>query len=70
MFKDIQEQFAKLNTVVQENISGNRVVKAFAREDYEIEKFQTANQGFMDKNMNAAKVWEKNLPAGCICGPF
>lgn len=29
-----------MNTDAQENISGNRVVKAFAREDYEIEKFQ------------------------------
>lgn len=63
MFINIREQFSKLNTVVQENISGNRVVKAFAREPYEIEKFEVENQGFMDRNMDAAKIWEENLPA-------
>ncbi|MGL1893153.1 MAG: ABC transporter ATP-binding protein/permease [Spirochaetaceae bacterium] len=63
MFKNIREQFSKLNTVVQENISGNRVVKAFGREPYEMEKFTVENQGFMDANMDAAKVWEDNLPA-------
>lgn len=63
MFGSIREQFAKLNTVVQENISGNRVVKAFAREPYEIEKFDKENQAFMDRNLDAAKVWEDNLPA-------
>lgn len=61
-FYAIREQFSKLNTVVQENISGNRVVKAFAKEDYELLKFENENQGFMDKNMDSAKVWEKYLP--------
>ena len=37
-FQKIRLQFSSLNTFVQENISGNRVVKAFAREDFEIEK--------------------------------
>ncbi len=38
-FKRNRECFSSLNTFVQENVSGNRVVKAFAKEDYEIEKF-------------------------------
>lgn len=62
-FVKIREQFSKLNTVVQENISGNRVVKAFAREGYEIEKFQIENEGFRQRNIDSAKVWENNLPA-------
>ncbi len=61
-FSEIRGQFAKLNSVVQENISGNRVVKAFAREDYEIDKFSVENQSFKDKNLNSAKIWEKYLP--------
>jgi ATP-binding cassette subfamily B multidrug efflux pump len=61
-FSDIREQFAKLNSVVQENISGNRVVKAFAKEDYEIEKFSIENTAFKEKNLNSARVWEKFLP--------
>lgn len=61
-FKAIREQFSKLNSVVQENISGNRVVKAFAKEDFEIEKFERENQAFMDRNLDSAKVWGKYLP--------
>ena len=45
-FSAIREQFSKLNSVVQENISGNRVVKAFAQEEYEIYKFSRENAGF------------------------
>jgi ATP-binding cassette subfamily B multidrug efflux pump len=48
--------------VVQENISGNRVVKAFAKEDYEIEKFSVENEAFKEKNLASSKVWEKYLP--------
>lgn len=61
-FAEIREQFARLNSVVQENISGNRVVKAFAKEPYEIEKFSRENRAFMDRNMDAAKGWEKFIP--------
>jgi ATP-binding cassette subfamily B protein len=61
-FSAIREQFARLNSVVQENISGNRVVKAFAQEGYEIEKFLNENGGFRDRNLAAARIWEKYLP--------
>lgn len=61
-FVKIREQFSKLNTVVQENISGNKVVKAFAREAYEIEKFEKENEGFKQRNIESAKIWEDNLP--------
>lgn len=62
VFSEIREQFSKLNSVVQENISGNRVIKAFAREDYEIYKFSRENEGFKEKNLNASSIWEKYLP--------
>jgi ATP-binding cassette subfamily B protein len=62
VFSAIREQFSKLNSVVQENISGNRVVKAFAREDYEIYKFSRENEAFKDRNLDASKIWTKYLP--------
>lgn len=62
IFFSIREQFSKLNTVVQENISGNRVVKAFAKEDYEISKFEERNKGYMDANMDLADVTQKYMP--------
>lgn len=61
-FSAIREQFSRLNSVVQENISGNRVIKAFAKEDYEVYKFSRENAGFRDRNMEAARIWEKYLP--------
>ncbi|MGG3468224.1 ABC transporter ATP-binding protein [Neobacillus pocheonensis] len=61
-FADIRWQFARLNSVVQENISGTRVVKAFAKEDYEIKKFSRENLAFKEKNLASARVWERYLP--------
>ncbi|WP_129728858.1 ABC transporter ATP-binding protein [Ectobacillus funiculus] len=61
-FSEIRGQFARVNSVVQENISGNRVVKAFAKEDYEIEKFSVENEAFKEKNLVSARIWEKYLP--------
>ena len=62
IFFAIREQFSKLNTVVQENISGNRVVKAFAREEYEKSKFEERNNGYMEANMELASVTQKYMP--------
>lgn len=62
VFTAIREQFSKLNSVVQENISGNRVVKAFAKEDYEIYKFSRENAAFKDRNLDATVIWVKYLP--------
>ena len=62
IFFAIREQFSKLNTVVQENISGNRVVKAFAKEEYEKLKFEERNDGYMDVNMELASVTQKYMP--------
>lgn len=58
----MREQYAKLNTVVQENISGNRVVKAFVREDYEIEKFDKENDEYKKTNVENADIWAKFHP--------
>ena len=54
--------FSSLNAFVQENISGNRVVKAFAGEDFEREKFQKENDKFKDAQIKASRVWRKYLP--------
>ncbi len=54
--------FSSLNAFVQENISGNRVVKAFAKEDYEKEKFQKENDKFRDAQIKGSRVWMKYVP--------
>lgn len=62
MHRLLRDKLSNLNTISQENISGNRVVKAFAREDYEIEKFDTCNKEFSETNMKTAFVWLKYFP--------
>lgn len=61
-FQRIRDCFSSLNAFVQENVSGNRVVKAFAKEDFEIEKFDKENDAYMDAQLNSSKVWMKYLP--------
>ncbi|MBH1940040.1 ABC transporter ATP-binding protein [Mobilitalea sibirica] len=61
-FHNIRQHFSSLNTLVQENVSGNRVVKAFAKEDYEIEKFDVENDGYRQAELDAAKIWRKYVP--------
>jgi len=53
----VRAEVSKLNTVVQENISGNRVVKAFVREDYEAQKFEESNIAYRDAAINTTVTW-------------
>ncbi|MGB8453885.1 MAG: ABC transporter ATP-binding protein [Anaerocolumna sp.] len=61
-FHNIRKHFSSLNTAVQENVSGNRVVKAFAKEDFEIQKFNKENDEYRDAELNAASIWRKYVP--------
>lgn len=61
-FQRIRDRFSSLNAFVQENVSGNRVVKAFAKEDYEIEKFNQENDAYMQAQLDSSRVWMKYLP--------
>ncbi len=58
----VRDQFARLNTRVAENIAGNRVVKAFVREEYEMERFQKENILYRDTTVENANVRIAYLP--------
>ena len=62
MHKALREKLAGMNTDAQENISGNRVVKAFAREEYEKEKFNLSNEDYRDTNIKTQMVWLRFFP--------
>ncbi|MBM3779311.1 MAG: ABC transporter ATP-binding protein [Acidimicrobiia bacterium] len=49
-FEGIQAQLADLSAVTQEALAGVRVVRAYGREPFEIERFETANAGYVEKN--------------------
>jgi ATP-binding cassette subfamily B multidrug efflux pump len=56
-FESIQEQFSNLSTKAQENISGIRVVKAFAREESEISEFGKLNLDYVRRNVSLIRLW-------------
>ena len=56
-FKKVQEAFSNLSDKAQENFSGIRVVKAFAREGEEIERFQKSNENNYERNVDLVKSW-------------
>ena len=58
----VRDQFAVLNTRVGENIEGNRVVKAFVREDYETDRFEKENEGYRDVSVANADMRVKFMP--------
>ncbi|MBQ7925521.1 MAG: ABC transporter ATP-binding protein [Lachnospiraceae bacterium] len=60
--KALREKLSHLNTAAQENISGNRVVKAFAREEYEIKKFDACSVDFAQTNKKTAMTWLDYFP--------
>lgn len=58
----LREKLSDMNTAAQENISGNRVVKAFAREGYEIERFDGKNSDYCATNKKTALTWQHYFP--------
>lgn len=70
-FRNIRKSFARLNTKVQENISGMNTVKSLSKEDFEIQNFTHSNDHFRTKNLNASFIMSKFFPLmefiGNIC---
>ncbi|WP_246944051.1 ABC transporter ATP-binding protein [Bacillus pinisoli] len=70
-FRGIRKSFGRLNTKVQENISGINTVKSLSRESFEIDKFNHSNSDYREKYLATSNVWAKYFPLmefiGNIC---
>ncbi|HEX3021537.1 MAG TPA: ABC transporter ATP-binding protein, partial [Lachnospiraceae bacterium] len=62
IYEEISEENAALNTIAQENLSGVRTVKAFAREKFEIQKFLSHNNRYYELNMKQSKALVRYQP--------
>ncbi len=62
MFSKVQTKLDRVNAIVQENVSGARVVKAYTREEYEIGRFEKANREFRDTSFGVFKVMAYLMP--------
>ena len=60
--KEVQVKLSNLNTTLQENLAGARVVKAFAREAYELGRFIQQNQELLDANLNMVRLFTSFFP--------
>ncbi len=56
-FQQVQEQFSSISAKAQENLTGIRVIKAYAQEENEISSFRQINQGYLERNMGLVKIW-------------
>lgn len=62
LFGEVQETLGRLNTVLQEDLSGVRVIRAFAREDYEVERYRKVNDELLSKNLQTVQTFANNFP--------
>jgi len=62
VFQRVQEKLSTLNSILQENLAGMRVVKAFAREMYEIERYNKQNQSLLDENIHLVNLTSTLFP--------
>jgi ATP-binding cassette subfamily B multidrug efflux pump len=62
LYLGVQQRLDKVNTVLQENIAGVRVVKAFVLADFENERFNTTNQDFTDKTIRVTQIMSVLFP--------
>ncbi|HRJ44931.1 MAG TPA: ABC transporter ATP-binding protein, partial [Caldilineaceae bacterium] len=62
LFAAVQEKLSRLNTILQENLAGIKVVKAFVREPQEQAKFHVAAEDLMNQGITVAKVFSFLFP--------
>ncbi len=60
--KAVQQKLGALNTILQENIAGMRVVKAFAREDFERARYLSKNEELLEENIGLVRIFSSLFP--------
>lgn len=62
LFKIVQKKVDKLNRVVRENVTGIRVIRAFDKQEYEMQRFEEANRDLRDTNLKINKIMSFLFP--------
>lgn len=60
--KRVQQKLGSLNTILQENLAGMRIVKAFAREEFEKDRYKSKNAELLDENVSLVQLFTKFFP--------
>ena len=67
LYRSVQLKLDRLNTVLQENVAGARLIKAFVRADFEGRRFESANEGFTDLSIRVMKFMASISPILTVC---
>jgi ATP-binding cassette subfamily B multidrug efflux pump len=67
LFQSVQQKLDRLNTILQENTAGARLVKAFVRADFEGERFESANEAYTDHSVQVMQIMSSMSPVLTMC---
>lgn len=67
LFHSVQQKLDRLNTVLQENTAGARLVKAFMRADFEGQRFESANEAYTDHSVRVMQIMSSMSPVLTLC---
>ncbi len=62
LFGQVQQTLGKLNTVLQEDLAGVRVIRAFSREEHEAARYRAVNDELLEKNLLTIRAFANNFP--------
>jgi ATP-binding cassette subfamily B protein len=62
LFTEVQRRLSRLNTILQENLAGIKVIKAFAREPEQTRRFETAADSYMEQQIKVARIFSFLFP--------
>lgn len=67
LFRSVQQKLDRLNTILQENIAGARLVKSFVRADFETGRFETASEAFTERSVRVMQIMSSMSPLLTLC---
>jgi ATP-binding cassette subfamily B protein len=62
LFRGVQQTLGRLNSVLQEDLAGIKVIRTFAREDYERDRYRSVNDELLNKNLETVRAFAGNFP--------
>ena len=62
LFRGVQQTLGRLNSVLQEDLAGIRVIRTFVREDYERERYRSVNDELLSRNLETVRTFSNNFP--------
>lgn len=62
LFGQVQLQLSRLNTILQEDLAGARVIRAFAREEHEAARYRVTNDALLARNLQAVRTFADMFP--------